>query len=148
MLLRLFKAALAAVGGLTAPGNIPLERMSGTQMLDGGGRGGGGVGKPFFSLSEGVLMASYAAAAYCAPEALSNWTCDRCDGRVAGFEPTTVMYDHSWWGRVHRVSVLATSSTVSCAGARRVIHQVVYKCSPTCHPPRFRPSFVELNGIL
>jgi hypothetical protein len=46
--------------------------------------GGGGVVKPFFSLSEGVLMASYAAAAYCPPEALSKWTCDRCDGRVAG----------------------------------------------------------------
>jgi hypothetical protein len=48
MILRLFKAALAAVGGLTAsaPGNI-LERLNGTHMLDsvdvsdGGGRGGG-----------------------------------------------------------------------------------------------------------
>ena len=43
---------------------------------------------------------------------------NECKPLVAGFEPTTVMYDRSWWGPVQSVPVLATSSTISCAGTR------------------------------
>jgi len=53
--------------------------------------------KSFFSLEEGITMASYAAASYCPPDALTNWTCDRCTAeRVERFVPTAIIFDDVW----------------------------------------------------
>lgn len=55
------------------------------------------LGSGFFNLEEGITMASYAAASYCSPDTLANWTCDRCrTDRVGGFVPTAVIYDEVW----------------------------------------------------
>lgn len=53
--------------------------------------------KPFFNLEEGMVMASYAAASYCPPDAIMNWTCYRCtDDRVEAFAPAAVIHDDAW----------------------------------------------------
>jgi predicted alpha/beta hydrolase family esterase len=42
-------------------------------------------------------VASYAAASYCSPGTITNWTCDRCTSeRVEGFVPAAVVYDEAW----------------------------------------------------
>ena len=54
------------------------------------------LSRPWFDASEGVTLAEYAAAAYCPPETISNWTCPRCAGLTANFEPHAVVYDEAW----------------------------------------------------
>ena len=49
-----------------------------------------------FSLEEGRMMVTYAAASYCSPDVLRNWTCERCSDSVAGFVPKTVVTDEDW----------------------------------------------------
>ena len=54
------------------------------------------LSRPWFDVSEGVTMAEYAAAAYCPPEIIGNWTCPRCGGLTANFEPHAVVHDDAW----------------------------------------------------